>query len=826
MSRVLIVGGVAGGASTAARLRRLDEGAEIVVFERGSHVSYANCGLPYYAGGVIAERERLFVMTPEKFKAWLSVEVRTGTEVVAIDRSRKVVVAKELATGRTTEEPYDKLVLSPGAEPLRPPIPGLELDGVFTLRSVPDVDRLKAWLDERRPRRAVVIGGGFIGLEVAENLHHRGIAVTVVEALGQVMSVLDPEMAALVQTQLRSKGVGLALGETVTALQRREGGLVATLASGGELPADLVLLSVGVRPDTAFARESGLACSPSGALVVDAALRTSDSHIFALGDAVEVQSPVLGRPVSVPLAGPATKQARVVAENVALSLQDPAAEGRRYAGALGTAIAKVFDLAAAATGANERALRAAGIPFEAVVVHGSSHAGYYPGALPLTLKALFDPASGCLLGAQAVGTEGADKRMDLLSETLRRGGTVSDLAAIEHAYAPPFSSSKDPVNLLGMVGENVRAGLTRVVPWHAVPAWRERGAFLLDVRSREEFALGSIPGAVNIPNDEVRVRLPEIPANRPVLVFCGVGLRGYLVERILRQRGWTDVANLTGGYKTWELVTAQESTGQALASELGRVYAEGSGVPEDLPDRTLVRVDACGLQCPGPILRLKTEVDQAPEGARIALSATDPGFAKDVAAWCRVTGHVLHGVETAKGVLTATVEKRTLAQQASQAPAGPKGATFIVFSDDLDRALASFVLANGAAASGKATTLFFTFWGLSLLKRRERPAVRKDLMGRMFGWMLPSHPGRLALSKLDFLGAGRLMIKARMKAKGVDSLEALMASARKAGVRLVACQMTMDLMGIAREEMLDGVEIGGVATYLESAGQSDVNLFI
>ncbi|HWQ10058.1 MAG TPA: FAD-dependent oxidoreductase, partial [Holophaga sp.] len=344
--------GVAGGASTAARLRRLDEQAEIVLFERGDHISYANCGLPYHAGGLIPERERLFVMTPTKFKQWLAVDVRTGTEIVAIDPARKVVSAKVLATGTILEEPYDKLVLSPGAAPLRPPIPGLDLEGVFTLRSVPDVDRIKAWLDGRSPRRAVVIGGGFIGLEMAENLHRRGLGVTVVEALDQVMGPLDPEMAALVQTQLRAKGVELVLGTAVAAIEQRGKGLAATLASGRELPADLVILSVGVRPDTAFAKAAGLACSPSGAIVVDAAMRTSDPHIFALGDAVEVQSPVLGKAVSVPLAGPATKQARVVAENVARGLKDSGAPARHYGGALGTAIAKVFDITAASTGPN------------------------------------------------------------------------------------------------------------------------------------------------------------------------------------------------------------------------------------------------------------------------------------------------------------------------------------------------------------------------------------------------------------------------------------------------------------------------------------------
>lgn len=848
MTRILIVGGVAGGASTAARLRRLDENAEIVIFERGEHISYANCGLPYYAGNVISERERLFVMTPQKFRDWLDVEVRTRTEVLSIDTERKVVSIKALDNGRISEESYDKLVLSPGAEPLSPPIPGKELEGIFTLRSVPDVDKIKAWIDDRRPERAVVIGGGFIGLEMAENLHHRGAFVTVIEAQDQVMNVLDPEMAAMIHAQLRSKRVELVLKDGVKSFEKRGSRLVITLTSGAEIPTDMAILSIGVKPDTAFAKSSGIACNPGGAILVDPHMRTSDPHVYALGDAVEVHSPVLGKGVNIPLAGPASKQARVLAENLILGLKGET--GRSYPGTLGTSIAKVFDIIAASTGANSRTLKANAIAFESVIIHGSSHAGYYPGAMPLTLKALFDKATGRLLGAQAVGFDGVDKRIDLLAETIRRQGTVSDLAQIEHAYAPPFSSSKDPVNILGMVGENAKCGMTSLVDWSEVQAWKDRNAILVDVRTREEFALGTLPGAINIPNDEIRSRLSEIPKDRAVLTFCGVGLRGYLAERILRQRGWTDLGNLKGGYKTWELATVKQSSfgdfselarsipsPGAAPKELTQIFAEGSGMPEGLnkPQEVHIRVDACGLQCPGPIMRLKQEMDRAASGSRIILSATDPGFARDVAAWCRMTGHILHGVEESKGVLTATVEKhvqemgvQTTAHQtlSSSHKSGPKGATFIVFSDDLDRALASFVLANGAAASGKATTLFFTFWGLSVLKRREKPLQEKDMMGRMFGMMLPEHAGSLALSKMDFLGLGRWMMKDRMKTKAISDLESMMASARKAGVRLVACQMTMDLMGITREELLDGVEVGGVATYMEAAGQSDVNLFI
>ncbi|HPE88457.1 MAG TPA: FAD-dependent oxidoreductase [Spirochaetales bacterium] len=847
MARYIVIGGVAGGASTAARLRRLDEGAEILLVERGDYISYANCGLPYYAGGVIAERERLFVMTPDKFKAWLNVDVRTGTEAASIDAAARTVTLREPRTGAVTVEPYDALVLSPGAEPIRPPIPGIDSEGIYTLRSVPDIDAIKKKVDESRPERAVIVGGGFIGLEMAENLHERGVFVTVVEAQPQVMNVLDPEMAAMVHQQLKSKNVELYLSDGVSAFERRGSRVVVKLASGAELPADLVILSIGVRPDTRIAKEAGVETAPNGAILVDERMRTNLPGVYALGDAAAFMNPVLGKALGVPLAGPANKQARVVAASIMADLGvGSVGTERPWRGAIGTSIAKVFDITAASAGLAEKTLRAAGIPVAGVVTHGSSHAGYYPGALPLTIKTVFDPETGRLYGAQVVGWDGVDKRIDVLAEAVRRGASVVDLAEFEHAYAPPFSSAKDPVNIAGMAAENALAGLSRPVPWSEARAMAEAGAFLLDVRTREEFALGTIPGATNIPNDEIRGRLAEIPRDRAVLVFCGVGLRGYLAERILRQRGWTDVGNLSGGFKTWEIATARQShtgvyrpgmtglqagSGGAkgdASSALNETYSEGSGMPEHLARASdvTVRVDACGLQCPGPIMRLKAESDRLPIGGRVILSASDPGFARDVRAWSNMTGNRLVSVEESGGVITAVVEKGAKPAASATAGGALDGATFVVFSDDLDKALASLVLANGAASAGKKPTMFFTFWGLSVIKRQRKPRVRKDFMGKMFSMMLPGHMGELSLSKMNFGGLGALMMKGRMKAKKVDQLETMMQQAIKAGVRLVACQMSMDIMGVAREELIDGVEIGGVATYMEAANGSNVNLFI
>jgi len=832
MAKYLIIGGVAGGATAAARLRRLDEKADIVILERGDHVSYANCGLPYYAGGVIKERSRLFVMTPERFRETLAVDVRTGHEAMAIDRAGKSVTVLEKSTGRTYLEGYDALVLSPGAEPVKPALPGIGDPRVFTLRTVADIDRIKEHLDARRPRNAVVIGGGFIGLEMAENLHARGVAVSIVEALDQVMNQIDFEMAAIVHRHLMDKGLGLSLSDPVSAFREEGGRLNVVLTSGRKLPAEMVILSIGVKPDTKLAREAGLRLDAKGAILVDESMRTSDPAIYAVGDAVAAVSPLTGAPATVPLAGPANKQARIAADRIVRG--GPSS----YKGAIGTSIAKVFDLTVACTGLTEKACARAAVPCRSVIVHPSSHAGYYPDARPFSLKVVFSPKDGKLLGAQAVGYEGVDKRIDVIAAYLSLGAGVEALTRFEHAYAPPYASAKDPVNYAGFVAENLLSGLSEQVPWSEVEPLKRKGAFLLDVRTPEEYALGHIEGASNIPNTVLRERLSEVPRDRFLLLYCGVGIRGYLAERILRQNGYPRLANLAGGWKTWEAATApQDNAGAARAAETVAApaprpvaYAEGSGMPEAIAGRSAetIVLDACGLQCPGPIMRLKTEIDKAAAGATLVIRVTDPGFARDAKSWCNLTGNTLVGIEEKDGIFTATVRKGSGAKEAAEGLRASSGreATLIVFSDDFDRALASFVIANGAAASGKQVTMFFTFWGLSVIKRREKTRVRKDFLGRMFAMMLPRNAAKLSLSKMNMGGMGRAMMKGRMKSKNVDPLEVMMQSALAAGVRLVACQMSMDIMGVAREELMDGVEVGGVATYLEAADGANVNLFV
>lgn len=550
MTKVVIIGGVAGGATAAARLRRLDETASIILLERGDYVSYANCGLPYYVGGVIPERESLFVMTPERFHASLAVDVRTGSEAVAIDPARRVVTVRERHGGRTYEESYDALLLSPGAEPIKPAIPGIDDPIVHTVRSVPDVDRIKADLDDRRPRRAVIIGGGFIGLEMVDNLHERGIHTTVVEAQNQVMAVVDIEIAAVVHQHLQAKGVDLVLGDGVAAFERQGETVHVRLVSGRRLEADLVILAIGVKPDTALAREAGVALDTRGYIVVDERMQTNLTGIWAVGDAVTMISPLTGKPAAVPLAGPANKQARIAADGILRGETAPT-----YGGALGTAIAKVFDLTVASTGLSEKACIRDGLRHETVIVHPTHHAGYYPGAKPLTLKVVYDPTDGRLLGAQAVGQEGVDKRIDVLAAFLGMKATMADLETFEHAYAPPFANAKDAINHAGFVAVNRMSGRTRQVSWREVPRLQQDGALLLDVRSEEEYADGHIAGAVNIPHTELRQRLAEVPPDRFVLVYCAVGIRGYLAEQILRQHGYSQLANLAGGYRTYSTVT-------------------------------------------------------------------------------------------------------------------------------------------------------------------------------------------------------------------------------------------------------------------------------
>lgn len=542
--RVLIVGGVAGGASCAARLRRLDETVEIVLFERGPYVSFANCGLPYRVGNVIQERDKLLVATPDLFRQRFRIDVRIRQEVTAIDRDAREVTVLDHQTGESHRDRYDVLVLAPGAAPIRPPLVGIDLPGIFTLRNIPDMDAIRAWIDDRNAQRAVVIGGGFIGLEMVENLAHRGISVTLLEKLPQVMPPMDAEMVTSVHAHLREHGVDLRLSEGVEAFETgTDAPLVVLSETGGRYAADLAVLAIGVRPDVQLARDAGLALGPCGGIRVDDRMRTSDPCILAVGDAVEVTDVVTGQPALVPLAGPANRQGRIAADVIC-------GRASRFRGVQGTAVVGVFELTVAATGASEKALRRAGMACEKVYIHAGHHAGYYPGAEHLVLKVLFDPESGKILGAQGVGKAGVDKRIDVLATMIQLGGTVYDLEEAELAYAPQYGSAKDPVNMAGFVAANHLRGdspLVHWADWHAA-AERGDGPLVLDVRTQQERETGAVPGSVHIPLDELRERLDDLPRDREIWAHCGIGQRSYYAVRILVQNGFT-VRNLAGGWR-------------------------------------------------------------------------------------------------------------------------------------------------------------------------------------------------------------------------------------------------------------------------------------
>lgn len=784
----LIIGGVAGGATVAARLRRMDEKANIILFERGKYVSYANCGLPYYIGDTINNREKLFVQTAKGFTDRFRIDIRTEQEVTAIRPDKKEVEIKNLSTGETYTETYDKLVLSPGAEPLRPGIEGIGSKKIFTLRNVPDTDTIKNYVNTENPKRAIVVGGGFIGLEMAENLHDLGIQVDVVEMANQVMAPLDFSMAAIVHRQLTDKGVGLHLEDGVSRFEEKDGGVTVHLRSGKQIATDMVLLSIGVRPETKLAKDAGLAIGERGGIAVNDYMQTSDADIYALGDAVEVRHLVTGQPALIPLAGPANKQGRIVADNIVFGNK------KKYPGSIGTSIAKVFDLTVAAAGANAKLLQQNNIPYISSYTHGASHAGYYPGAVPLSIKILFAPENGKLLGAQIVGFNGVDKRIEMLAQVIQRGGTVHDLAELEHAYAPPYSSAKDPVNMAGFVAENILNKKSRIIQWREL-AELPADTIRIDVRTHDEYKLGTIPGFINIPVDELREHLDELPKEKPIVVTCAVGLRGYLAYRILVQNGFKHVRNLSGGYKTWSVATAPIKEIVSHKPEIPESTSYGNSDSQI----NLLKVDACGLMCPGPVMQLKKNYEALKIGEQLQITATDQAFGKDVTSWCKMTGAELVALENKNGVVAATIRKQEKTASCEISRNNADNKTLIVFSDDLDKALASFVIANGAASTGKKVTMFFTFWGLNVIKKQHKPTVTKDIFGKMFGWMLPTHSGKLKLSKMNMGGAGSWMMRLIMKRKRIDSLESLIQQAIDNGVEMIACTMSMDVMGVQKK---------------------------
>ncbi|RJE48832.1 MULTISPECIES: CoA-disulfide reductase [unclassified Dehalobacter] len=815
--RIAIVGGVAGGATTAARLRRLDEESEIVIFERGEHISFANCGLPYYIGGVIKGRDKLLVQTVKGMTNRFNLDIRIKSEVTAINRQDKKIQVKNLATGVVYEESYDLLILSPGASPIIPGIEGItDNPRVFSLRTIPDAEAIDSYIDQNQAKTAVVIGGGFIGLEMAENLKERNLDVYLVEATDQVQPSMDYEMASLLHTHLREKGVRLILKDSVVKLE----GSKVYLQSSQEIEADLIVMAIGVRPESILAVQAGLEIGERGSIRVNEYLQTSDENIYAIGDAIEVKNYITGLPTNIPLAWPANRQGRLLADNLYGSRKP-------YRGTLGTSVAKVFDLTAASTGINEKTAAKMGIPYRVIHIHPNSHAGYYPGSTVLDMKMVFTE-DGKILGAQAVGRKGAEKRIDVIATAIKGNLTVYDLQDLELAYAPPYSSGKDPVNMIGYAAANLLDHMVKTVQYHEIDDIVAAGNILVDVRQPEEVELGKINGSINIPLPELRKRLGELPKDKPVYLTCQVGLRGYIAARILEQHGY-DPINLDGGFRTYTSVywaVEKKDKGTVKVDDTGKAFTES---PEAKITADKV-IDCCGLQCPGPIKLVFENMKVLEDGQVLEILVTDPGFARDIEFWCSKTGNTLLKTELNGDYLKVYLRKGSVKpvgqpQVNVAVEEKPRGATLIVFEQNMDKALASFIIATGAASMGKDVTMFFTFWGLNILKKYDAPKVSKDSLAKAFGIMMPRGPRKLPISNMNMGGMGAKMIKHVMKKKNVDSLEELLHNAMKMGIKLVACSMSMDVMGIKKEELIDGVEIGGVATMLAKAEESNLNLF-
>lgn len=830
--KIVIIGGVAGGASTAARLRRLDETANIILLERGDYISYANCGLPYHVGDVIQDREALLLQTPEKMKGRFNVDVRIKNEVTAIDKSAKTVTIKKVDTGEVYTESYDTLVISTGSSPIRPALPGIDSEKVMTLWTIPDTDLIREKIQKENIKETVVIGGGFIGLEMAENLQMVGSRVTVVEMLNQVMAPLDYEMAQLVQEHLILSGTELILEDGVAGFEDTANGIKIKLSSGKEIETQLVLLSIGVRPNSILAKEAGLTLNARGGIVVDDNLLTSDPDIYAIGDVIEVTDFISKEKTMIPLAGPANKQGRICADNIAGGKVS-------YNGTQGTSVAKIFDLTAAATGSNEKNLQRRGLKkgsdYEVVYINQNHHAGYYPGAMPMVIKMIFSKDGKKIYGAQIVGRDGVDKRIDVLATAIRLNASVNDLTELEMAYAPPYSSAKDPVNMAGYTAENLLHGLVRFCDWDFIENAKSEDVILLDIREDMERLAYTLNNTLNIPLGTLRDRLDEIDRSKTIVTFCSIGVRSYNAARILMENGFKNVLLYPAGtsfyrgthYKE-ELMDMNFDDPKGIFST---VASDSSGTGETVMAGQSFRLNCSGLQCPGPIMKVFETIKGLNDGDVIEVIASDPGFTRDIAAWCKQTGNTLLTTTKSGKEFVATVQKGLASGVPMQpktgvATTGGDNKTIIVFSGDLDKVLASFIIANGALAMGKKVTMFFTFWGLNALRKANKVKVNKSIVESMFGFMMPQGAGKLKLSKMNMGGMGTAMMRWVMKDKNVDSLETLIRKAQDAGVNIIACTMSMDIMGIKEEELIENIDYAGVGTYLGEADESNVNLFI
>ena len=804
MKRVVIVGGVAGGASAAARLRRLNEDLEIIIFEKGSYVSFANCGLPYHIGEVIQNRESLLLQTPESLKARFNIDVRVNSEVIEVNSSEKKIKVK-MDDSREMDEKFDFLILAPGAKPLVPNIKGIENSKILTLRNMNDMDKIKEKLGSKNIKRAVVVGGGYVGVETAENISHLGITTTLIEAAPNILAPFDGEMVNILEYEIVNNGINLMTGEKVIEFREKNRGIEIILESNKVVETDIVILAIGVIPDTKFLSNSGVLLGEKGHILVNDKLETNIPGIYAVGDAILVKNYITNESSAIPLAGPANRQGRIVAGNI---------ENRneKYKGSLGTAIIKVFGLTGASTGLNERAVKRLNISYERIYLHPNDHASYYPGATPISIKLIYEKGSGKILGAQVIGIKGIDKFIDVIATTIKFGGKLEDLAELELAYAPPFSSAKSPINMAGFVGLNLEEGLVEQIVMEDLKNYDKNKQIILDVREEVEVATGKIDNSINIPLSELRKRFIELPKDKEILIYCAVGLRGYIASRFFLQNEYR-VKNIAGGIKSKikDIHFIDKNNNQNKIESASIIEGE--------------YLDLSGLSCPGPLVKIKERIDNLKEEEILKVKVSDPGFYNDIQSWCKTTKNSLLSLEKKNGYIFATLKKSGVTKNNDNKIIETKdGVTIVVFSGDLDKAIAAFIIANGALAMGKKVTMFFTFWGLSILKRKN--LEKKSWIEKMFAMMLPKNSNQLPISKMNFFGIGAKLIRWVMKQKNIMSLEELMKKAIESGVEITACTMSMDVMGITQEELIDGINYGGVGQYLGATEGANTNLFI
>ena len=812
--KIIIIGGVAGGMSAAARLRRLDEKSDIIVIEKSGYVSFANCGLPYYIGGVIKEKDSLLLETPSTLKEKFNLDVRVKSEAVSINREKKEIKIKNIETNDEYTESYDKLLISTGAKPFVPDIKGLEEAGYLTLRNIEDMEKISSCIDSDGYKNAVIIGGGFIGLETAENLKHKNINVTIIEKADQVMAPLDPEMASFIHGEIKRRNIALYLNSDITEISNSGKKKIIKLKSGEVVETDIIIASIGVVPDSELAKNAGLKMSSKGAVEVDEYLKTSDSDIYAAGDVIEIRNAVTGQKGLVPLAGPANKQGRTAADNI-LGREE------KYTGTIGTSIMKFFNMTAASTGVNEKYLKKQDINYKSLFIIKADHAGYYPGASDIYFKILFEPETGKIFGAQAVGEKGADKKIDIIATAILGNISVYKLKDLETAYAPPFNSAKDIINYASYMAENIeRDGLETV-------SWNETDKIgVIDVRTEDEYNIDHIQGAVNMPLNTLRENMGKLDKNKEYIVYCKVGQRGYNAQRILVNNGYK-VKNLNGGFSIYKSALMPQDNRIKFENDIKNdKHINISGL--NLTDKKIL--DVTGLQCPGPIIKIKNKISELKTGEVLEVKATDPGFENDIKVWTRQTGNTLLNIENTDGEILAEIKKGesfSRSKKPDEEIVKENSTSLVIFSGDFDKVFAALVIANGALAMGNSVSIFFTFWGLNVLRKSNyKTRSKKGIIEKCFGIMMPKGASKLKLSNMNFFGLGRKMINKVMKSKNIESLESLLEQYIENGGKITACTMSMDVMGIKKDELIENIEYGGVASYMENANKANHNLFI